>query len=299
MLRLLPLPHHLPLFRLEVRRIRWVQSPQNARNHTLLILAIVMLVSVLLWLVLVLPHRGLVRGFVVSDTVIRTLFFFSIAANLLLDGRCMIVTGTGRHYGSTYWDLLQISPQRTADIVASLHSLAQVRMWRMTAIIISMRVAPAALLLIHMLVIPYWFDESYTVFDSLIDALRVEPLLTLEVILGFLLFWVAFTLEPLWRMRAMTAVALAVRVYFADGVLVLLIGSAVTVGLWMLQAVAFTYIPLLALFVGGVWVNVIGQSLAITVGILLGIGLLYMFYRRLKKTGLRYANRALFRERSL
>ncbi len=296
-MRLLPLPLHLPVFRLEMRRIRWVQSSQNVRNHTLLIFAIVMLVSVLLWLVLVLPHRGLVRGFVVSDTVIRTLFFFSIAANLLLDVRCLMVTGTGGQYGATYWDLVQLSPQHTTDIVASLHSLAQVQMWRMTAIIISMRIAPVVLLLLHMVMVPYWTNTSYTMFDSLIDAFRIEPLLTLELMLGFVLFWAAFTLEPLWRMRAMTAVALAVRAYFADGMVVLLVGSAVTVGLWIVQAVIFTFIPLLALFVGGIWGNVIGQFLAVTIGILLSIRLIYVLYRRLKNTGLRYAAGALFRER--
>jgi fumarate reductase subunit D len=161
-----------------------------------------------------------------------------------------------RDRDSGLWEMLRLTPLRDGQIVQSKHALAQLGALRLAAWLTGMRAA-------LMLLTAIWFALFFMYFGSVFgDGGRVQPvdsssavLYALRSLIEYLLVLataILFIIEPLHRMRAFTAIGLAISTTQSRGSAVAALGL-VTFGLFVaelmlfLTALMFT-LPFLLLF---------------------------------------------------
>jgi hypothetical protein len=201
--------HHDPLFRYEIRRVRWAQTQDQLTNYSVLVLWLIPALVLSLWILLL----GSATGNYARDTFIALLLILGIGANLLLD--MVSLTASLQSVGSDMqagrWDVLRLTDLNSEQFVTAKYALTQVRTWRVVALVMSLRISLIAFL-----------------------AIRLELLPALLVLAGYALVYV---LEPLWRMRALTALGVAIATRLRNTIYALVAGLAATLVLWVAQAI--------------------------------------------------------------
>jgi hypothetical protein len=141
-----------PLFKYEVRRIRWGETAKELSRYSFIILIIVQFPIWILWHVFMYGSGwGNPQGmlyypmFERSFEFIRILFFVSLGATILLDVFSLVLIFRGLVY-SGLWDLVQLSSIPMRDFISAKHTISQIHAWRLIPVIVSIRLGVVAVL---------------------------------------------------------------------------------------------------------------------------------------------------------
>jgi hypothetical protein len=215
---------------------------------------------------------------------------FGLLASLFLDFVCIaaalnsisseIINGT--------WDLLRLTVLREGELVLAKHAITQLRVWRTTMWVIGLRIA-ATVIAAFFMITDYVLEilsQGYLTIEENIEFI-------LFILVPFALLFCIFTIEPLWRMQAMSALGMVISARLKDGALAALLAIGTVLAVWCIQAlVLFTLVASLGAVVA-VLSPVIGSS-AFIISPLIVFPTVYGFYSVLKTWALRQVARRLF-----
>jgi hypothetical protein len=286
-----------PLFRFEVRRVRWLASPEPLWGYSLGILAVVGILIFVGWLLICLNTLGSLgsRYFLErSRELIALLFLGSVGANIFLDLACMWGTLNSMDVRSNpmWWDLLRVSTMHPAEIIHAKHVRAQVRAWWLMMIVLSARISVVLLVVLQI----FFLDPMMQSYSNLSEIIWLLPFA--------LVFGATYIAETYWRMRAMTALGLWISARSANIAMAGLAGFGAIVVIWVSQAVIIGILGFLTVQCS-FSVSVVGLSGSIPIistGCYLFLAccvtafIIYHYYRNLLRTSLNRALRNTFRD---
>jgi hypothetical protein len=288
-------PDH-PMIVREMRRLRWLKRAGSLRRYSLLIFLRVIGIVLVLFLILLFVQwrqdRDLFGFWRIGGEYFVILVGVSLLANLLLDFGSITaaLNSISGEITNGTWDLLRLTGIREGELVLAKHMITQIRVWRTTMWVIGLRIAATLIAIIATLTV-YFFNTSFSEYRTFQENV-VFFLFNIIPLMG--LFCI-FILEPLWRMRAMTALGMVISVRTRDNALAVLLSVAMVLALWLMQAVV------IAAVVVGLWVLAFvlsaGDMLALCAPLttlLLIFSVVYGFYSILKTWGLRQVTRRLF-----
>jgi hypothetical protein len=278
---------HNPLFALETRRVWWGYSAKALAQTSILLAGVVCATVVAAWLLARLGERYPSR----FNNVSLLLIAATLLASLLLDYRCM-TTAVGSINGEVAarrWDLLRLTSLENAQIVAAKYGVAQVRVWRLMALIIGGRIAVA---------LTVGLTEAVLMMTSTEAPARSSGEIV-SVLLGQLVVVVVMTIyviEPFWRMRTVTALGMAISTRAQQHALSVLVAIGALAALWLAQGVI---LAAMALGVSVIFVPLALVEYSINglifcsplVFLILLLVTFYGFYALVQAWGLRYAER--------
>jgi hypothetical protein len=258
-----------PLFKYEVRQIRWVNSPAQLKRHSLKILAIVLFIIFCLWGLLVATTPPPAREFI-SFSLILLLFLGSFGVNVVLNLICVLtafnIVTSEKDAGR--WDLLTLSNRGLELFINAKYTLAQLRVWSVMTLVVSMRIGFMVLVIFHALQF---------------SSLRLSDLSSLVVALALLTVLAFIVIEPFLQVRVFSARGMNTSAHSQN--IVIAGFSAVTavvrfrVGLWL-----YSYLVAAITLIPTGWLvsrvdNVTLTSLVILVGCIVVLRVDYGYYR--------------------
>jgi len=238
-----------PVFQREVRGLkRWASSPERLKRHNRRVLLVVHALVLAGWLVLAVllsvdlgnpaSWNGLSFNFQQSSNILVWLIVTaSIAAGALLDMTSMRTTLnsisgeviTGR------WELLRLTLLSVGGIVNAKHHIAQLRVWRLAFVVICLRLATIMLMFLLVFVLPYLSPGYNYNLESFLFLIETEPHSAGLVMLIIVLTLGIYVIEPLWRMKAVTALGMAISSYTLDLPFAALLAVLGVFGMWVAQ----------------------------------------------------------------
>ena len=233
-------PTH-PILERETRRMRWIQRAGSPQRYSLWIFLFVIggvLALYVGWVALkwLNPYRSLYFGWFVDTTsgFAGVLVLASFFAGLLLDYLSMTaaLSSISREMVAGTWDLLRLTLLREGELVLAKHTAAQLRAWRATMALVGLRVAVGLLLLVLQIAgsIVYRYPLGL--------GLQSNPLLfLLSNLFPFAALFGVYILEPVWRMRAVTAVGMSISARHTEGTSSMLVGIGMLLLLWLIQLI--------------------------------------------------------------
>jgi hypothetical protein len=298
-----------PLFKYAVRRVRWAATVEQLRKYNWRVAAIVHLVIVGLWLLAIYDNVSLYMqtgsinpAYVVtgqSGDFIAWLMVISIGMDLILDFASLLfaLNSIAGEVSARRWDLLRLSPVREDRIVAAKHGLAQVRAWRVMALVLYTRSAAVLLILLHTFLLPFFVGGG----SDILNGFRYEFFNTLIALVIAAIFLVIYVVEPLWRMRAMTAVGIAISARVYSITFAFLTAFAAIVATWITQVMILAMIGWSSAQIVGSLNNGVNASATVFLCIALGACIatafiVRIYYRRLEDWALGYAVRRIHAE---
>jgi len=194
--------------------------------------------------------------------------------------------------GFVDWDLLRISLLPERDIIAAQYAIVQLRAWRVMVVEIGLRLFVVIVTLMVFLYFAFASGEGTAASSWGAVAQFFVPVI---------LFAMTYIVEPLWRMRAITAMAEALGRGISNATSAYVATFLALLGMLIFQGVIG--IGLLQVLSNEVLVTseaVAERSNTITlitwfVSILIGPVILYLFYRLIQSASIRWAVRILRR----
>jgi hypothetical protein len=263
-----------PLYIRDAGRIRWARTQGDLRRKSIAWIG---------WIVVGLFGCSIL--FVVRDSsLLGWLMLGSIALDALLDLVCLVFTinTINGEIIAGRWDLLGLTSLTAEQIVYAKYAVGQLRAWRMMLIVTGVRFAVALLAVVSF------------VINILRWGWRENFVNTIQFILIFALFFAIYLIEPLWRLRAMTALGMAISVHTRSVVSSVLAGLFGTLAVWLSQGVIFAgIIFVFSLFARGTYQS---ESLACLLFLACGTVALavYNYYRLLGRYCLRRVVRRVY-----
>lgn len=227
--RLTPFHHHSgnPLFELETRRAAWHDAPTLVQRTVVWTLGINLAVFCIF--LLLSSRRDLYTSFA------QFYFVFSLGVVALwLDMACLrtSIRAINSEIQSGRWDLLRLTPIQIQTILRAKHAAAQVRVWRTLAAAIGVRVA-----LLPMIAV--WVGIDLPTMRT--TPFSAEYLSGVAYMFAFILLLI---LELFWRMKAMTALGIAVSAQAREPAGAWLLGLATVFFVWLGQVAVLVGIVL-------------------------------------------------------
>jgi hypothetical protein len=206
--------HNHPILRLDLKRSRWLQPDPRARLHgmfwrTIRRVVIVALLLVIIDLITVIGSlRTSGRTIYYSDDLPSSYVIFG--AMLLLFGMLVIgdffylirsLKAITPERASGHWDMVRLMPMHPKTILDAKYAAVQLQSWRILLIeyiprLFLLFAAPPYLLLSNIQYRTYSYPSIFRWSD-------------LANVAGITLFFLIILLEAGWRMRALTAIGLA------------------------------------------------------------------------------------------
>lgn len=233
-----------PVFWLETRHRRFVRN--FSRQSRFLVLVAVGFI-VILWAIPLLnaTPAGSSAGYYyassyafTSSTTMGWLMVASIGFNFLLDMVClaMSLNSISGDINRGHWDLLRLTPLRETEIISAKHAFVQIRSWRMTMWVIGLRIGIVVLVLLHLSIIPYLDEYENNFFEDLSRSFMEYPVEVSSSLFILSIFTIIYLVEPLWRMRALTALGMAISARIHNLVFSTLAGLGSLIAVWISQA---------------------------------------------------------------
>lgn len=289
----------------------WGESEHLLRQMSLRLFLALQGVSVGVWLLvgglmyLAVPDydRNLYR-FATSVVLQANLLIMvaTILAGLVLDVMCMraALNSISGEVLAGRWDLIRLTALHETGVVRAKHSVAQLRAWRPTLMMVAVRFA-----MIWIYVLAYFFAPVILLGDNTLATSRFSmflyvPVESLLVVLISAFTAVIYVLEPLWRMKAMTALGLTISSYILNGPLAMLAAMGSIFAVWLAQLIVFFSLT----FVLGIFAPLFFLSSTITffyiytlaVSLINGLTI-YGFYILLQEWSLRRVMRRIARDK--
>jgi hypothetical protein len=240
-----------PLFIRDTRRAKWAWPREQLLSRTIRLTLLTHLGMILLWVLLsMLWYANIMHNSYYSYMAQQAYYNGSgNAISMLLIG--IILAGFALDLGSIQsslnsingevtagrWDLLRLTALSERGIINAKYSVAQLRAWRSTLRLISARVALVLILVFYLLVMPIFIYGYSTTARGLVDSLTYDPVSTLLGLVVFALISIVFVIEPLWRMKAMTALGLVISSYVQTPAFTALAGIGAVLAIWIAQLV--------------------------------------------------------------
>ncbi|MGQ9888733.1 MAG: hypothetical protein ACUVSX_09625 [Aggregatilineales bacterium] len=167
-----------------------------------------------------------------SSNVVFWLVMLALGSALLLDMLAVRagLPGISSDVSARRWELLRLTPLPASSIVTGKHAAAQLRVWRVLAVVVGLRAAAAGLFIVNAFGLSYVLD-GVPLFAR--EQLPAVPLTLMSVAV----FVAVYVVEPVWRVRAMTALGLVISSYVLDKSLAALAGGAALIATWLAQTV--------------------------------------------------------------
>ena len=286
--RLIPHPRHWsePIFLTEARRVRWGVSPERMRRSTRRWLGFVVAAVFGTWVILALlggEYADRENFEAYSQSFAIGLLFLSFGFSVLLDYHSMGVSvrSINGEISARRIDLLRVTPLREMQIIAAKYAGAQVRAWRRTALIMGLRAAAVVVALVGSLVTragerlyPFSAREWFFLIYGHVFLAAVA---------------LVFIIEPLWRMRAVTALGLAVSSHATSAIGIVLSSALSVFAFWLAQSILGV---VLVAMIGFILIPFVVESLVVIMlplVLALVAASIYGFYSLVQVTSLRHA----------
>ncbi|MEP7288717.1 MAG: hypothetical protein ABI947_23440 [Chloroflexota bacterium] len=284
-------------FERDLRRVRWLRRPLALVMYSAYVLiGIPLLVSVLFLLDYFRRSAAGRYGsyYYYYNTsvwfaiILFATFLIMVIANLYY--LVITVNSINRLIASGEWDSLRLTPIPERDLVLGKVAVAQVRGWRFMTLDMALRLCAIAFAVTDIAATSNGYP--FLTITSLSALLNLGSIVTLCVV---------YTLEPLWRMRTVVAIGIAVSagirnltfavlagfgLVFALHIGLVIVIAATTYGLARLLGSLVYSSSLESLFFG---------SAALLFGTLVVGFVINYFYRRVQRYALRRAYRTAFR----
>jgi len=228
-------------------------------------------------------------------------FVASIGVVILLDFISMVVSvnSISKEKTTGNWDLILMTNLSRMGIVRTKHTLSQIRAWRITIILVSFRLAVCLLVVLHMFLLPDEFTGELLITDYVRELIE-RPFQTFFGTTLTVIFAFTYVVEPLWRMRAVTAMGTSISARNWSVTTSMMIGLAAILGMWISQA---------AIIAGYFWFSSIFTTSSIFLGmyseiveyvviflwVTVAAFIIYAYYRWLREWNLQNAARIAFR----
>ncbi len=231
---------HNPLFELEARHVRYADSSAALAQRSSRWIgmgAAVVVIPFLVLMALDLQHYrtlSVITEFGMS--YVAWVLAIGLLLGLLVDcaGIAVAVGGISGELITGRWDLLRLTLLRVERLIAAKHGTAQIRAWRLMTLVVGVRIGAVALLVF-----------MYTAPIFLMVPITVDPL---EVVFGYAvigLLSLIYVVEPLWRLRALTAVGLAVSSRMQSSTTTMLSAAGYVFALWVVEGFVFSVVALM------------------------------------------------------
>lgn len=226
MFNLIPPFHNSnPLFRIEIRRVRWGQSPAHLWRFGAVVLAVVIPLVVafsLLYMRQVYPVFGN-NPYPCELDFFYGLLILGILASVFTDFACLLFTITGMTPGqNVMWDMLRLTPSGMRLVVQSRYAIAQIRAWHIAIFVVAFRAGIIATIVLYLLSgVP--FPNVVTEGITLLPALGVLALV--------------YVVEPLWRIQALIGIGLRESARQPGVTMNIVMGVLAVLRFWVVQFV--------------------------------------------------------------
>ena len=217
------------LFNVESRREEWGSTGRSLVSYSRLSLLGVGGALLLIWLLLGLSDQW--QDASVDFTAL--MFGLSLLAGMVLDFASLAATlqSINSETSSGRWDLLRLTSLSDSEIVAAKHGLAQIQTWRLMGLIVALRLTVSVMIFL-------------TAFIVLFHLRPLNFLAAIDVVflaLGYgwiaILLGALYVIEPIWRMRAVTALGVALSSATRFPAINVLIAGILMLVFWIVQIV--------------------------------------------------------------
>jgi len=226
-------PHAListanPVFRYQVRRAGRLAQLSRLKAFSRFMLVGAPVAMILIWgllLYLTIKNTPPASYYYSSITygsgitiIVTLLFVFGLGTTLIADIWYARTSATciNEQVRVGQWDLLRLTPLRDVRILIGVYAVAQVRAWRLVMVEIGIRIVPLVYFVLEFFLPARWLIPTllgvkvdywqYTVLNSF----GYDVWGSLTIILLIVVAAGVYVLEPLWRMRAVVALGMAV-----------------------------------------------------------------------------------------
>lgn len=298
-----------PIFMRDARRIWWGYSEADLRRYSRRIFWRTQIVVTFIWLglslLLLLSAPAYAQSSYLllmrSVNVLVLLFGIMLLMSLGLDFSCVNHATKNMHHeiDSQRWDLLRLTALNAPGIALSKHAIVSLQSWRVMSVIISGRIATLWLMLVAYFILPLLLVGDNSPLHFFLRGLRDAPLQNILVMLAFLFVASIYVIEPLWRMKAMTAVGMMVSTAVRDRSLVALGSFGMILTVWLLQAIILVSLSMGFAFAAPLFFfNSVVMS-HLVLGLILGIAALTIrgFYVLLENWAIRRVIRRIARDK--
>ncbi|RMF82325.1 MAG: hypothetical protein D6737_02260 [Chloroflexi bacterium] len=231
-----------PIYFFGLRRVKWAATPAARRNYQRFVIALLLAMVFAIWLGLadfLIDVFDLQDGIELATGVLVVTFAGGILMNLFLDFGCLLfaINSINGEHISGRWDLLCLSLLTEDDIIQAKYALAQVRAWRVMVFIRAMRIVSFIVFLLLLFVVPFIEGDGDDLWVSIADFFVESPYEAFISLAILMTFWGYYLIDPVWRLRALTAVGIAVSARTRRIVFAILLAFAAMLAVWFLQAV--------------------------------------------------------------
>lgn len=161
----------------------------------------------------------------------------SIGMSYLLDFLIVVLTVNtiNGERNANRWDLLHLTPITAESIVRTMYSTNQLRRWHFTALTIGTRIAIILLYgLILFIVSPVL--EDWNIYTGFYETLTDSPLAFIAASVSMIGGGFIFIVEPLWRLRSTTALAMMISAQVKRSTTAITVGAMSLIGIWLFTA---------------------------------------------------------------
>jgi len=233
-----------PIFKMELRRLGRFRTALQLKWYTLFVLSAPSLIFINIYLLLVVTsvaeYNANVGGYATygyttygyygsNSTITSVFFLFSLTSGFLatVTPLAMLVTdfnflsaglnAINQHRESGQWEMLRLTPLAPEAIIGAKLATVQIRAWRPLALELGLRLLPIVVLLTLLLFNPDLIFRNQSLVsspNSLFDI--VQQMFTnnlasgLAILIILLMTAYSWMSEPIWRMRAMTALSMSI-----------------------------------------------------------------------------------------
>jgi hypothetical protein len=276
-----------PIFIAESARLRWPRTRLELISYGRIVLISVLAVTLGWWFIERLHINFGSTNSTSWQYNLPTLVFLASLVCTLLSSITTVVWTVGcvrRSLQSGQWDEYRTAPLAAESVVNACDVITRMRVWRVSIIEVALRLATSILLVCGM------FYGSST-------AMSYDPyyLIAIAVVVTIV---AGYAFEPLYRMRAITALTIAATLHLRNRIASLLTGFAAVTVIHLLQIGAVTVVwqALFDIPTDNSIGDGAGMAVAVifAVGSLTTFGVFYLLYWLLRRIALSWAMRLTF-----
>lgn len=203
-----------PIVGRELAKMSWLTQRHSLRGYVRKVVLVIITLATEIWYISVVTSPNSPRSCLYNCSKSPSGFAGAAGAviNLFLIVGLLVSFFTDLYYISLSigplmterangtWDLLQLTELPEAQIIAAKYAVTQVRAWQLTAIEFGVRLAGVVVILLTMVSYSVLSPRDFSLFSQYYPDYIVLLMLTGTV----------YVLEPIWRMRLVVSIGLAV-----------------------------------------------------------------------------------------
>ena len=287
-----------PVFTYELRDWTRGRTQRDLKNTLLMAVIRDSLFAIIIWGIAFFNTAGPVEQIYDSLWIlVGVALAMGVLAGYVLDGFTVFITAFSnrtQQMDGIHHDLLSLSHVDTEHLVRARFAAAQVRVWNIMRTVIGVRLYAIWFAVLNVFAAPTLLDIDFGDYLTLkvIDNLGLVAGSSAQatLIAAVLLFGLVLVIEPLWRLRALSAAGMAAAGHRRGRTAVMLYAAAALVGIWLIQAV---FLVVIAVIIFAFSASPTCMTLVLPIAAIFGGGSLRMLYFGLQFAWLRTVYTAL------